>query len=375
MAEITYAHINQQGELVILLSDDRAINVGKVVGPAGRTGDQGNPGVPGPAGADGRTIHSFTGSPDPAVGESGDYAIDHFNWIIYGPKAGLSWGLGQPLLASVRNGLPSGSGIGGGGSPSGPLESHLPKLVELLDIDHTAAPSLGEVPIWRYAPGAEASAKFVFGSPNAHIKAWDSTTHYAGGECIFYQGRIWRSIRDNINVEPLLSPGKTTLYIDVPGEPTFGIVPLAIGTTDPPAGDLPAAAFRYRYYLKYIDDHQAEVWKFVVKGIDPSTHKPFGVWEGRPWISIVWRSNVPPPMPMPLGVVSIWIYGDPDNTNTPVVGQDGWAPLEMGHYLSASADVEIVHPQDWSMLRYDAASHKWVEVRLADLKAKLATLP
>ncbi len=35
MAEITFAQVNERGQLILLLSDDRVINVGNVVGPVG----------------------------------------------------------------------------------------------------------------------------------------------------------------------------------------------------------------------------------------------------------------------------------------------------------------------------------------------------
>jgi len=102
---VEFAQVLKDGSLALVLSTGDVINAGKVIGPQGTQGLPGRAGVPGPAGEDGRTIHSFSGPPDGAVGAEGDYAIDHSNWRIYGPKSGLGWGGGQDLLAGRQNNL------------------------------------------------------------------------------------------------------------------------------------------------------------------------------------------------------------------------------------------------------------------------------
>ena len=102
MAEIVYGHINDQGQLVILLSDDRVLNVGRVVGPPGPTGNQGRPGVPGPAGTDGAEIFLTAGPPDPAQGKPGDIAIDVRAWKLY-QKSGMGWGMGNDMMPGANN--------------------------------------------------------------------------------------------------------------------------------------------------------------------------------------------------------------------------------------------------------------------------------
>ena len=251
-----------------------------------------------------------------------------------------------------------------------------PKLEELRDVDHQADPSLGEGPIWRFAPGGEDQASFKFGTPNAHIKPWDSTVHWESGACVFYEGRLWRSIRDNTNVEPVLDDGKVTIYLRVKGEPTFGIIPVSVDPNDPPAGNiaLGSVGSRYGYHLKYTNDTTMEVWKFVVKGIDPGTHKPFGVWEGRPWTCMVWRGLVPPPASPP-GTVMVWIYGEPGHTHAPVLGQSVWAPMELGHSLATAVDVDVRNAGNNDLLMYNGASHKWEHCSLATLKGLLDQIP
>ena len=102
MAEIVYGHINDQGQLVILLSDDRVLNVGRVVGPPGPAGSQGRPGVPGPAGTDGAEIFLTAGPPDPAQGKPGDIAIDTRAWKLY-QKSGMGWGMGNDMMPGANN--------------------------------------------------------------------------------------------------------------------------------------------------------------------------------------------------------------------------------------------------------------------------------
>jgi len=118
---VTFAQVLKDGSLALMLSTGDVINAGKVIGPQGTQGLPGRAGVPGPAGEDGRTIHSFSGAPDGAIGTEGDYAIDHSNWRIYGPKSGIGWGGGQDLLAGRTNNLDAQvrrfNGGGGGGSP------------------------------------------------------------------------------------------------------------------------------------------------------------------------------------------------------------------------------------------------------------------
>jgi hypothetical protein len=116
---VSFAQVLKDGSLALMLTDGEVINAGRVVGPSGPQGAPGRPGVPGPAGADGRTIHSFTGAPDGAVGEEGDYAIDHANWRIYGPKSGVGWGPGQDLLATKQNLDQAIRRFNGGGGSSG----------------------------------------------------------------------------------------------------------------------------------------------------------------------------------------------------------------------------------------------------------------
>jgi hypothetical protein len=131
MAEITFAQVNERGQLILLLSDDRVINVGNVVGPVGATGSQGSPGVPGPKGKDGAEIFLSAGPPDPAQGKPGDIAIDTVAWKLY-QKSGMGWGMGNDMMpgannldAAVRR-FNGGGGSGGGrffgmGAPSAGL--------------------------------------------------------------------------------------------------------------------------------------------------------------------------------------------------------------------------------------------------------------
>jgi hypothetical protein len=102
MAEITFAQVNERGQLILLLSDDRVINVGNVVGPVGATGVQGIPGPKGEPGKDGSEIFLTAGPPDPAQGKPGDIAIDTRAWKLY-QKSGMGWGMGNDMMPGANN--------------------------------------------------------------------------------------------------------------------------------------------------------------------------------------------------------------------------------------------------------------------------------
>jgi hypothetical protein len=240
------------------------------------------------------------------------------------------------------------------------------KLTELQDVSHHETPQLGETPVWRYPKGSDASSgQFHFGSQPAHLKSWDATTHWEGGATVFHKGRLWRATRDNGNVEPALQIGRTQLYITVPGEPTFGILPTQITSTPPPSGTQPAG-FKLGYWLQYTDDTHMTVWKFVVKGYDPNHHL-IGEWEGRPWQCIVWRGLVPPPAIFPPGLVLVWIHGERGGTDHPIVGQQDWALLDFSIALAMAVDVYIPNPGDGDLLSYDALLRQWRAISRASL--------
>ena len=118
MAEITFAQVNERGQLILLLSDDRVINVGNVVGPVGATGVQGVPGPKGTPGKDGAEIFLTAGPPDPAQGKPGDIAIDTRAWKLY-QKSGMGWGMGNDMMPGANNLDAATRRFNGGGSGGG----------------------------------------------------------------------------------------------------------------------------------------------------------------------------------------------------------------------------------------------------------------
>ena len=118
MAEITFAQVNERGQLILLLSDDRVINVGNVVGPVGATGVQGVPGPKGTPGKDGAEIFLTAGPPDPAQGKPGDIAIDTRAWMLY-QKSGMCWGMGNDMMPGANNLDAATRRFNGGGSGGG----------------------------------------------------------------------------------------------------------------------------------------------------------------------------------------------------------------------------------------------------------------
>jgi hypothetical protein len=372
MAEITFAQVNERGQLIILLSDDRVINVGNVVGPAGATGNQGIPGPKGEPGTDGTEVHLTAGPPGPALGKDGDIAIDAANWVLY-KKSSLSWGSGNPMVPSTRNFSGSSTGIGGGGSPGSPQLT--PNLTALNDVTKHSSPALGQVPIWTYVSGQQAHEGFWnFAAPVAHLKNWESVVHWESGATVFYNGHIWRATQDNTAVEPILEPGKAQLFIHIPGEPSFAIVPTGISSGPPPSGTQPMGTMKYAYWLQYVDDHTMHVWKFKITGTDPATHKPVGHWEVQGWPTIPWRHPIPPPTKFDPLSVFVWIYDEPGGTAVPIIGQQKWAQIHLSTNLGQSNDVDAPFPQNNDILVYDSTRKKWVNKPQAALATELLAL-
>ncbi|MDQ0109848.1 hypothetical protein J2T02_004993 [Chitinophaga terrae (ex Kim and Jung 2007)] len=72
-------------------------------GDPGTQGPKGDPGAQGPKGdpgAPGSQILSGDGTPDPALGSTGDYYLDKTNHILYGPKTDEGWGFGLELSSA-----------------------------------------------------------------------------------------------------------------------------------------------------------------------------------------------------------------------------------------------------------------------------------
>ena len=244
------------------------------------------------------------------------------------------------------------------------------KLVDLADVTHNAKPTLGAMPIWKYVKGHPETGLFDWSTPPAHIKNWDSVSNWESGAAVYHHQQLWRATRDSYNVEPAVELGRTQLYIHVPGEPTFGILPTEITPAEPPSGSQPMG-FKLGYWLQYKNDHDISVWKFVVKGLDPGTRKPIGVWEGRPWTCMVWRHMEAPPLKMPPGTVAVWIRATQGSTTAPIKGQQDWATLEITSTLSQCADVAAGTPVDGDILTYSQTDHQWVRITRAALAASL----
>jgi hypothetical protein len=92
-------------------------------GPAGPQGQQGTAGVVGPAGADGTIMYSGTTAPAAALGKPGDYYIDLYAGLLYGPKSSSGWGGGYAMRGSDgvagKNGTQIYAGTGAPGSTLG----------------------------------------------------------------------------------------------------------------------------------------------------------------------------------------------------------------------------------------------------------------
>ena len=137
-ASVDSALVNTAGELLVGLTDGQVINCGRVVGPAGATGERGPTGLTGASGRDGNTILSGYQAPGDDQGQDGDFYIDLGSpqYDFYGPKRGGAWGgrttfLKQPPAPPTqptRSFLAGGASAGSGGQP--PFDLFLPAGVE-----------------------------------------------------------------------------------------------------------------------------------------------------------------------------------------------------------------------------------------------------
>lgn len=100
---IVTALVTEEGNLALLMSDDRVIVAGRVIGPDGEKGDRGMPGVRGPAGRDGNTILTVDGMPQASDGVEGDWAINKRDHLLYGPKTSAGWGKGNPMTVTAAS--------------------------------------------------------------------------------------------------------------------------------------------------------------------------------------------------------------------------------------------------------------------------------
>ena len=92
---IDTAIVNGAGNLLLGFTNGSVLDVGRVVGPAGQTGERGMTGLQGPAGRDGAQFLAGEHPPrDAEDGRDGDMWMDLSSpqMDTYGPKRGGSWG-------------------------------------------------------------------------------------------------------------------------------------------------------------------------------------------------------------------------------------------------------------------------------------------
>jgi len=128
------AVVNSNGHLLLGLTNGSVIDVGRVVGPAGATGERGLTGLPGQRGDDGTSCITGFKAPTEDIGNEGDSYIDcsSAEFAFY-RKSGNGWSkvanLRQPArdtrLGVAGGGAGTGTGSGGGGTGGGSSEVHV----------------------------------------------------------------------------------------------------------------------------------------------------------------------------------------------------------------------------------------------------------
>ena len=233
------------------------------------------------------------------------------------------------------------------------------RLQDMADISRKSSPALGSVPIWSYPEGHKEAGQFQWGAPNAHLKNWESTVHWESGTAVFYNGQIWRATSDSTNVEPQHEDGRATIFMNAPGEPSFGIVPSGISATPPAAGtDVAGPKFRFAYWVQYVSSSNISIWKFKVLRVDHATGQTYGQWIKQTWPCGQVRGLVAPHTP-PSGTAVLWLYGRQDSAKLPLVGQQSWSSIDFSTAIGSALDVAAPAPVDGDILVYNATTHKW----------------
>jgi len=119
------AVVNDDGVLLLGLSDGRTLRVGNVVGPQGDQGARGLQGEPGEDGRDGNVMLSGTLPPSLDIGQKGDHYIETGNPLVPLYKKGdQNW---QKLCNLAQPAAPkTGGGGGGSGEHIGQTTATLP---------------------------------------------------------------------------------------------------------------------------------------------------------------------------------------------------------------------------------------------------------
>jgi hypothetical protein len=97
-----------------------------LLGPKGDKGDKGDDGadsyVAGPQGVAGFSLLNAAGEPSAGLGVNGDFCIDTVNHLVYGPKAGGSWGTGVSMIGPQGvQGIAGFTILNGSGAPASEL--------------------------------------------------------------------------------------------------------------------------------------------------------------------------------------------------------------------------------------------------------------
>jgi hypothetical protein len=233
---------------------------------------------------------------------------------------------------------------------------------DMADINKHSSPALGNVPIWSYTEGHKDQGQFQWGSPNAHLKNWDSVVHWESGTTVFYNGELWRATSDSTNVEPKHEDGRATIFMNAPGEPSFGIVPSGVSSTPPAAGiDALGPRFKFAYWVQYVDASNISIWKFKIHRVDRTTGQTYGEWIKQAWPVTQFRGIHAPQTPA-AGHAILWLYGRQDSAKPPLVGQQSWSSLDFATAIGSALDVDASGPKDNDILVYNATTHKWTAV-------------
>ena len=203
-SSIETAVVNSNGHLLLGLTDGTVIDVGRVVGPAGATGERGPTGLVGSDGRDGEAVLSGPRAPTQDDGKEGDHWIDissaEFSFF---KKNGEGWtklaNLRQPARDPRVGPVAGGGGSGGGGGKGDPQNTRTLPLINGGSTIRKQAQARGLPPVpGEMATQEDANLYFL-----ACLQTEDVTVSDTVPRPPYQVGQLWFST----------NPDELTLYI------------------------------------------------------------------------------------------------------------------------------------------------------------------
>ncbi|ADD94731.1 hypothetical protein [uncultured phage MedDCM-OCT-S09-C28] len=199
------AIVSSNGRLLLGLSDGSVLDVGRVVGPAGATGERGPAGLPGEPGKDGAAVLSGPRPPQSDDGKDGDFWIDlsSATFGFYKKSSGTWAKLGELRISQLGQQQAAVGGGGGGGGTGGKKELQNTRTLPLIKASSKAFRDKAQAKGLPPVPGAmatqeDANMYFLDCIQNGDVNVSDTVPRPP-----YQEGQLWFST----------NPDELTLYI------------------------------------------------------------------------------------------------------------------------------------------------------------------